>query len=69
MDPDLLVIKLLQLARYLEDDDFVVLLARYRSASGLLHPTTYTSCCFVSGTQRFFALPEGHAEQLDRCTR
>src|SRR5215210_4787462 len=43
-----------------EDDDFVVLHARYRSASGLRHPTTYTSRGFVSGPQRFFTLPEGH---------
>src|SRR5918998_133634 len=52
----------------LEDDDFVVLHARYRSASGLRHPTTYTSRGFVRGPQRFFTLPEGYTAHPAACS-
>src|SRR5215207_4508282 len=47
----------------LEDDDLVVLHARYRPAGGLRHPTTYTSRRFVGGPQGVFALPEGQTAQ------
>jgi hypothetical protein len=43
-----------------EDYDFVGLHARYRSASGLRYPTTYTRRGLLRGPQRFFTLPEGH---------
>src|SRR5829696_2762418 len=47
----------------LEDDDLVVLHARYRPAGGLRHPTTYTSRRFIGGPQGVFALPEGQTAQ------
>jgi hypothetical protein len=47
-----------------EDDDFVLLHARYRSAGGGGRATTHTRHCFLCGPQRFFILPEGYAKQL-----
>jgi hypothetical protein len=52
-------LRVLYLARYLEDGNFVLLHVRYPSTGGLRYPTTYTRRCFLSRTQGFFALPQG----------
>src|SRR5215216_1244846 len=54
----------LSLARYLKDEDFVVLHVHYRSAGGVGDPTTYARHNILCRLHNFFALPEDYAEQL-----
>src|SRR5918997_3650474 len=49
---------------YLVDMDLVVLHPRQRSAGGLRRPAAHAGHRLLHGQQGFFALPEGHTEQL-----